>query len=373
MKTILLGIAVAIALLGCSENKEPGATTAAATAAAGKAIADRDCKGCHGLDGRGAAPGIPTLAAQSEQYLNASLKEYAQRKRNHAALRDMLERMSDADMRNIAAYYAGLPPLANAPVKDVPLSSPFEEGKKFASPCAKCHGEDGNSKTPGIPSLAGQEPQYFVLAIQEYHESGRKTGAMKDILRGSKRMELETLALYFASQTPAQRAAPPFGNPAAGEPLTAMCGGCHGLRGVSADSATPSLAGQDARYLVDAIKAYRTTRQNPGMQRYVSGLHDKDVDDIAAYYSVQKSQPSSGAATSIQELAEKCNRCHNSEYKSAVAVPKLSGQDKDYLVMALRAYRDGRRESSTMHSMSFPYSNALIEGIASWYSAQAAK
>ena len=44
-----------------------------------------------------------------------------------------------------------------------------------------------------------------------------------------------------------------------------------------------------------------------------------------------------------------------------MAAPKMKGQDKDYLVMALRAYRDDKRESSTMHRMLSPYSNAIIE------------
>ena len=56
-----------------------------------------------------------------------------------------------------------------------------------------------------------------------------------------------------------------------------------------------------------------------------------------------------------------------------MAAPKMKGQDKDYLIMALRAYRDDKRESSTMHRMSFPYSNAIIESLASWYANQPAK
>jgi cytochrome c553 len=51
----------------------------------------------------------------------------------------------------------------------------------------------------------------------------------------------------------------------------------------------------------------------------------------------------------------------------------MRGQDKDYLIMALRAYRDGKRESSTMHSMSSIYSNALIDSIATWYAGQPGK
>ena len=295
MKTFILGIALSVALIGCTEKQDSTGKAAAAKQAggdisAGKTIAERDCKTCHGLDGKGVAPAIPHLAAQRERYLLASLAEYKDGKRTHAALRDLTKNMSDADMRNIAAYFASLPPVVNAAATDVKHSSPYEQGKKLAAACAKCHGEDGNSKIPGTPTLAGQQPHYLVAAIQEYHQGDRATAAMKAMLRDASKLELENLALYFATQTPVKRAAPTHGDPKAGEPLTAMCGGCHGSHGVSVDAATPSLAGQDAQYLVKATKAYRTTRKNWGMQRYVAGLGDKDIDNVAAFYAAQAAQ-----------------------------------------------------------------------------------
>jgi cytochrome c553 len=192
------------------------------------------------------------------------------------------------------------------------------------------------------------------------------------MLAGSDKLQLEKLGLYFASQAPAQRPPPPFGDPEAGKPTTALCGGCHGSSGVSFDASTPNLAGQDPRYLVKAIKAYRTTRQHWGMQRYVAGLSDQDIANIAAFYAIQKPMAADKVPSSTQELAEKCNRCHDAD-NAAIAAPKMRGQDKDYLVMALRAYRDGKRESSTMHSMSSIYSNALIDSIATWYAGQPGK
>jgi len=263
--------------------------------------------------------------------------------------------------------------VAGASATDVKHSSPYEEGKKLAAGCTKCHAEDGNAKISGTPTLAGQQPHYLVTAIQEYHQGERATPAMKGILRDASKLELENLAVYFAAQTPVQRAAPTRGDPAAGEPLTAMCGGCHGARGVSADASTPSLAGQDFQYLLKGTKAYKTTRRNWGMQRYVSGLSDRDIDNIAAYYASQQPKTAAQVPTSIQELADKCNRCHDQEDNPSMAAPKMRGQDKDYLVMALRAYRDDKRESSTMHRMSFPYSNAIIESLATWYATQPAK
>ena len=372
MKIIVVGIVMSALLAGCTEQGKPaaGAAKPAGDATSGKAVAERDCKSCHGLDGKGLAPGIPHLAAQRERYLLLALTEYRQVKRTHAALRDLAGRLTEAELRNVVAYYSSQPPVATASAKDAPQSSLLEKGKALAAACVKCHGEEGNSSTPGIPSLAGQQPHYLVTAIQEYHEGGRRKAPMESILRDASKLELESLALYFASRTPAQRPAPPVGDPQAGEPLTAMCGGCHGPNGVSGDAATPSLAGQDPRYLLKSIKAYRTSRQHWGMQRYVAGLRDQDMEHISAFYAVQKSRPADSVPSSAGELAAKCDRCHEAEDSSKMALPILRGQDKDYLVMALRAYRDDKRESSTMHRMSIIYSNAVIDDIASYYASQ---
>ena len=387
MNKLMLAIVLSVLLVGCKENKEPAATSPSAdkTAAtggkaadkspggdvtAGKAVAERECKACHGLDGRGVAPGIPHLAAQRDRYLLLALTEYKDVKRTHTALRELAGRLNPTELRNVVAYYSSQPPPPPASGKGSIQSTLAEKGKALASSCEKCHGAEGNSSTPGVPSLAGQQPHYLVTAIQEYHRGDRGTAAMKTILRGANRLELESLALYFASRTPAQRSAPARGDPAAGEPLTAMCGGCHGPRGVSSDAATPTLAGQDPQYLIKAIKAYRTSRQHWGMQRFVTGVSDKDIENLTAFYAMQSSRPADSVPSSARELAVKCDRCHDAEDNPRMVTPILRAQDKDYLVMALRAYRDDKRESTTMHKMSVIYSNAIIDDIASYYASQ---
>ena len=373
MKKLILGIVLSVLLAGCGEREKPAVKPAVAKpsgdAAAGKAVAERACKACHGLDGRGVAPGIPHLAAQRERYLYLALTEYLEVRRTHVALRDLVKRLTETELRNVIAYYASQPPVS-AVSESAQQASLLEKGKALAAACVKCHGEEGNSQTPGIPSLAGQQPHYLITAVQEYHRGERRTAAMEKILRDVSRRDLESLALYFASRMPAQRPAPPRGDPKAGEPQTAMCGGCHGPNGVSRDAATPSLAAQDPQYLVKSIRAYRTSRRHWGMQRFVAGLTDNDIENISAFYAVQQSQPADSIPSSAAELAAKCDRCHDAEDTPQMVTPILRGQDKDYLVMALRAYRDDKRESTTMHRMSILYSNALIDDIASYYASR---
>jgi cytochrome c553 len=379
MKHLMFAVALSVTLIGCADKEKSAAASApeplpAADVNAGKVLAERDCKGCHGLDGRGTAPGIPDLAAQQERYLLASITAYKEGKRTHAALKEMAGQMSESDVHNVVGYYASLPPIAPTPETSAPVFLPYENGKALASACTKCHGADGNTTTPGVPSIAGQQLRYFVVAIQEYLNGVRKTDPMHSLLRRLSKLDMESLALYFASQTPAQRVAPSFGDPVAGEPLTAACGGCHGPHGVSTDAATPNLAGQDARYLVNAIKAYPKTRRHEGMEAFVGDLGMADIENIAAFYTIQKSRPAEKGQMIVQEVIQKCNRCHDANVDNAsMAVPKIDGQDKDYLIMALRAYRDDRRESSMMHNMSLPYSDSIIESVSSHYANRPAR
>ena len=370
MRHLLLAMFLSVALIGCSDESSPQKQSAA-DIRAGQVVADKECKACHGLNGKGAAPGIPNLAGQRGRYIMAALQEYKEGKRVHAALRAIATDLNEDQTRGVAAYYASLTPL---PADKGPVFSPYENGKTAAVACAPCHGADGNSKTAGTPNLAGQQPIYFVAATQEYLTGKRESAPMDPMLRKLSKLDMESLALYFASQQPAQRTAPPTGDAAVGEPRTAVCGGCHGSHGVSADAATPSLAAQDPQYLVRAIKGYRTTRKNDTMSRVVAELGDQEINDIVAFYATQKSKPAEDGEHLLKEITDKCNRCHAGDINNpALAIPIINAQDKDYLVLALRSYRDGKRGNSLMHNMSVPYGDSVIESIASYYASLPAR
>ena len=367
MKNLTFGLALALALAGCSDEE----TVAPADIAAGKSIAETRCIGCHGLDGAGKASGIPNLAAQVDKYLLDSLHAYEEDVRTHAALKNLTHELDAADLRNVAGYYASLPPLEGTGKSAAKVLSPYDKGKAAAAGCVDCHGEDGNSTTLGIPSLAGQQPLYFVSAVRAYLDGSREKPTM-EMLRALDAVNLESLALFYASQKPVSRKAPASGDPAAGEPLTARCGGCHGANGVSTDTATPTLAGQDPQYLVAAIKGYRDRSRHHDVMR--DDNTDLEIENIAAFYAAQGSKAAERRPETVQALAEKCDLCHGPEVDNpALTIPKISGQDRVYLIMSLRAYRDGRRGSSMMHNMSLPYSEAIIESIASLYANQPAR
>jgi cytochrome c553 len=76
------------------------------------------------------------------------------------------------------------------------------------------------------------------------------------------------------------------GDVTAGRQKALQCQTCHGLDGKAKIPEAPSLAGQSAVYLVKALNDYRTgARKNDMMSLVAPTLKDKDVDDLAAYYS----------------------------------------------------------------------------------------
>ena len=66
----------------------------------------------------------------------------------------------------------------------------------------------------------------------------------------------------------------------------AVCSQCHGIRSTSAEAPFPPLAGRDAEYLESALKQYRDkTRVSDIMNNIAGSLSDRDINNIAAYYS----------------------------------------------------------------------------------------
>lgn len=79
----------------------------AGDAAAGKAKSMM-CSACHGMAGISAVPTYPNLAGQKEAYTAKQLKDFKSGKRNDPTMKGMVASLSDADIANLAAYYASL-------------------------------------------------------------------------------------------------------------------------------------------------------------------------------------------------------------------------------------------------------------------------
>jgi cytochrome c553 len=365
-------------LAACSKQPTPATPEPGKQAqgdpAAGKIVAQNKCVSCHGLDGKSTGPDIPNLGGQKEAYLLDALNGYRTGTRQHAMLQQLSSELTEADVRNIAAYYASQKRIGGATSGGA--TDKVAAGKAASSVCFTCHGEDGNSKVAGTPSLAGQHPGYLLNAMLAYKDGSRKDAAMKDQVAKLDKVTMEDIAAYFAAQAPAARGKSTTGDAKAGEPLSGKCGGCHGKQGHSADEKTPSLAGQDPQYLIATMKNYRDgSRDHAEMKAMLAKSKDKDLADIAAFYADQTPQQAVvHTPTSGQQWAERCNKCHGDKVDNpAMVTPYLEGQPVAYLVKALKDYREGKRAQSAMHAMGEPLSDADIQAIAEYYNSQQPK
>src|SRR5690606_35057484 len=74
-----------------------------------------NCGRCHGVDGEGRGVGaFPKLAGQREDYLYAALSAYAEDRRHSGIMKPLAASLTPEAMREVARYYASLPPPAPA-------------------------------------------------------------------------------------------------------------------------------------------------------------------------------------------------------------------------------------------------------------------
>ena len=104
-------------------------------------------------------------------------------------------------------------------------------------------------------------------------------------------MTTTKILLALGALAPLLAVAQTAGDPAAGRQKTAMCAGCHGIDGWRTAYpevySVPKLGGQHASYIMKALQAYRSgERSHPSMKAIASSLSDKDMADLAAFYSM---------------------------------------------------------------------------------------
>ena len=161
-------------------------------------------------------------------------------------------------------------------------------------------------------------------------------------------------ALAVASVTLSSQAQEIKGDAKAGEKINAMCIGCHGIVGYQASFPqvykVPMISGQNAKYIVAALTQYKGgERKHPTMRAIAASLTEQDMANLAAYYSTHggespkpDAKPATEPGTKAAALlkAGNCAACHGANFTTPIdpSYPKLAGQHKDYLLVALRSY-----------------------------------
>jgi cytochrome c553 len=320
---------------------------------------------------------VPNLAGQRSAYLYLELKAYQSGARGASAMRNVVKLLDEDSLFKAAVYFASLdPPQTTANSAKAATVDPIQAGKTAATGCAGCHGDAGISKTPGMPSLVGLDPKYLVAAMKAYKSGQRKNDTMKSMLASVTDANMNNIALYYGLQKPARAPTPADGDKAAGATAGAACAGCHGADGVSENPTTPSLAGQDATYIANALQAYKQgIRSDETMKALAASLDDGAVKNVAAFYAGKEpKQPNVRKPLTAEEWAQRCDRCHGVNGNSTnPRLPALAAQRLDYLEKVLQDYQTGARKSPQMAAMSDMLTEQDIANLAAYYSGQRAR
>jgi cytochrome c553 len=137
----------------------------------------------------------------------------------------------------------------------------------------------------------------------------------------------------------------------AGRQKAQICFACHGPAGNSANPVMPSLAGQPAQFISTGLFMFREgNRKDPQMTPMAANLSNADMNDLAAYFSAQKAEAPIHKtdpvnATAAPKLAQQfnCTQCHGPALLGQQHIPRLAGQQFEYLKTQLRGFKTQTR------------------------------
>jgi cytochrome c553 len=136
------------------------------------------------------------------------------------------------------------------------------------------------------------------------------------------------------------------------EERLAPCLACHGEKGQSEQPEVPSLGAQPAFYVMVQLYMFRERlRTVEVMNAMTKGLTDDDLRsmaDVIAKLPPPHPVEEPGDPVRLERARaliqqNRCNFCHNPDFSGAQQVPRLAGQREDYLVKALREYKNNTR------------------------------
>jgi cytochrome c553 len=184
---------------------------AAQDAAKAQGIANQVCASCHAADGNGTASANPKIAGQFAEYLHKQLVDFKPQQgkkpaRESPIMMGMVANLSEADMKGLAAYYAGqkLKPAAAADKNLAALGQKIWRGGNAANgvpACAGCHGPAGAGMPSQYPRLAGQYAEYIASQLKAFKEGVRANdpnGMMRGVAARMSEREIRAVSEYAA-------------------------------------------------------------------------------------------------------------------------------------------------------------------------------
>ena len=154
----------------------------------------------------------------------------------------------------------------------------------------------------------------------------------------------------------------------------AACAGCHGATGNSTMPGVPSLAAQNARYIYLQLRDFQEGRRhNDMMTPMTAGLSRDDMHELAQFYAKQKltsknfkADPAKAKLGQAKADETLCAMCHLGEFVGQNEIPKVAGQNYDYVIKTLKDFKAKARtnDAGNMTSVASTLSEEDIENLA---------
>ena len=176
-------------------------------------------------------------------------------------------------------------------------------GEMLANTCAGCHGTNGISGGPAMPTIAGMPAKYLKAVMADFKSGKRPSTIMGSLAKGYSDEETALIADYFAAQkwqnaasAPQSKMATPVDKKLAAQgdkvAKNAKCDKCHEDNGVFQDEDTPRVGGQWLDYLRFKMQDLKnpaiTVPQADKMKSGIEKLSAEDAEAVAHFYASQK-------------------------------------------------------------------------------------
>ncbi|WP_427914741.1 c-type cytochrome [Ramlibacter sp. MMS24-I3-19] len=173
-------------------------------AAQGEAKFTAVCVACHGAGGNSGIPANPKLAQQHPEYIVKQLQDFKAGKRKSPVMQPFASQLSDADMRNVAAYVAGNKAKEGfaRDKAQVAMGEKIYRGgiaDRQIAACQGCHSPNGAGIPVQYPRLSGQNAEYTAAQLTAFREGARTNSPqMTQIAAKLNDREIRAVADYIA-------------------------------------------------------------------------------------------------------------------------------------------------------------------------------
>lgn len=283
------------------------------------------CRPCHGGPGiqqprvaRGMLPAPPDLAQRVKSWEPEELFYIVKHGIKLTGMPAWPSQQRDDEVWAMIAFLLELPELDGAEYRQLvygdaarePTAAallerlePAEQAPLIATSCARCHGAEGQGRTPSaVPKLSGQRPEYFLTTLQALAAGERHSGIMGPVAANLSLEQMRELASYYATRAESDAASPPLHEAAAfqrGEQIARLgvpsqgvpsCRDCHGPGPEERNPMYPALAGQYPEYLLLQLELFKAEQRGGSsyahlMRHVATRLSPEQMRDVAAYYA----------------------------------------------------------------------------------------